>query len=86
MIAACLEQGIPVFGWIGDAPTDAQTLSADLSRQFAQYKASRAPIAVAEYIRSCASSDKPAGRLRVVWDDERVLPAIGRYSLPKDSQ
>lgn len=86
MIAACLEQGIPIFGWIGTAPADAQALRETLRKEFAQHMPSRAPILLAEYIRTCAKQKVAGQALRIVWDDERTLPALGSYSLPKDSQ
>jgi hypothetical protein len=86
MIDACLRRGIPCFSWVSASPEDSLALKNAVSLEFAQHEPSRAPIAVAEYITNCANMDAPAQTLRIVWDDERMLPALGSYSIPKEPQ
>jgi hypothetical protein len=86
MIDACLRRGIPCFSWVSASPEDSLALKNSVSLEFAQHEPSRAPIAVAEYIKNCANMDAPAQTLRIVWDDERMLPALGSYSIPKEPQ
>jgi hypothetical protein len=84
MVLACLREGIPCFSWISAAPADRAQLHGEISRKFSEQTASRAPFAIAEYIKTCAGRNESGQTLRVVWDDERMLPTVGIYLSPED--
>jgi hypothetical protein len=84
MVLACLRQGIPCFSWVSAAPADGEQLHSEVSRKFGEQTSSRAPFAVAEYIKTCAGGNQSGQTLRVVWDDERMLPTVGIYLSPED--
>jgi len=85
MLRACLERGIPYFSWISAVPADPSALERATSKFFARHEPSHAPLAVAKYIQRSAMNNEPGKNLRIVWDDDRMLPAQGSFSLPKDT-
>lgn len=82
MIEQCLRAGIPCMGWIADATVDHSAVRHEVSKEFARLTPSNAPIAMTEYIRSAANANMQGQALRLVWDDQAMLPAAGIFSTP----